>query len=136
MSTTITITGNVTSDPTFRVTQSGDAVCDFRVAVTDRRLNAKTGEWEDGPTEWFKVTAWKGLAENALESVVKGTRVTVTGTPRAEGWVARETGEVMAGISVTARDIALSILFHAATSSRPHRATQDDQPENVVELRS
>jgi single-strand DNA-binding protein len=74
---TIELSGHLGSDPELRITPSGVAVCDLRVAVTPRR---KVGDdWVDLETLWFTVVTWKQLAENAAQSLHKGDRVTVRG---------------------------------------------------------
>lgn len=78
MSDTITLTGVVASDPDFN-NANGSARLTFRLASTQRRLNKQTNEWEDVNTNWYSVTAWKRLAENAGTSLAKGDRVIVSG---------------------------------------------------------
>ena len=48
-----TIVGNLVEDPEVRFTQSGIAVTNLRVAVTQRVQ--QDGQWRDGDTSFFKV---------------------------------------------------------------------------------
>ena len=48
-----TIVGNLVDDPELRFTQSGIAVANLRVAVTQRIQ--QDGQWRDGDTSFFKV---------------------------------------------------------------------------------
>src|SRR5215468_7981387 len=52
----ITIVGYLGRDPELRYTPQGTAVCNFSVATTEKRKNAR-GEQEEH-TIWFRVTAW------------------------------------------------------------------------------
>ena len=78
--THVTITGNLTDDPEVTFTPSGQAVCNFRLAVTPR---VKDGDsWRDGDTSFFRITAWRQLAEHVGDSLSKGDRVIVPGQLR------------------------------------------------------
>ncbi|GAA4680020.1 single-stranded DNA-binding protein [Nocardioides nanhaiensis] len=76
--TMITVQGYVGSD--VRLVQAGGhPVANLRVATTPRRRVRSTGEWVDGETQWFDVSAWRGLAEHVAESVHRGDPVLVHG---------------------------------------------------------
>jgi single-strand DNA-binding protein len=84
----ITIIGNLGRDPELRYTPQGDAVCDFSVAVNDRKRD-KAGEFQD-VTTWFKVTFWRKQAENASKFLTKGRQVYVEGRLQVEEWTDRD----------------------------------------------
>lgn len=84
----IIIIGNLGRDPELRYTPQGDAVCDFSVAVNDRKRD-KAGEWQD-ITTWFKVTFWRKQAENASKFLTKGRQVYVEGRLQVEEWTDRD----------------------------------------------
>jgi single-strand DNA-binding protein len=84
----ITVIGNLTDAPELRFTPAGVAVCKFTVASTPRVR--KGDQWEDGEPTFMPCTAWRQLAENAAESLPKGTRVVVTGRLRTERWETKE----------------------------------------------
>jgi len=84
----ITLVGNLTAEPELRFTKHSDAVVNFRIACNERyQRNGETHE----RTEYVKIVAWNGLAENIAASVRTGTRVVVEGklqqreAPPAEG---------------------------------------------------
>ena len=80
--TTTTITGNLTAAPELRF--AAVPVTNFTVAVTTRR---KQGDvWVDAETSFYRCTAWRELAEHAVESLDKGDRVIVTGRPCCSWW--------------------------------------------------
>jgi Single-strand binding protein family len=82
--THVTIVGNLTDDPEVSFTPNGAAVCNFRVAVTARIKDGDT--WRDGDTSFYRVTAWRQLAEHIGDSLAKGNRVIVVGQLRARSW--------------------------------------------------
>ena len=84
----ITIIGNLGRDPELRYTPQGNAVCDFSVAVNDRKRD-KAGEWQD-VTTWFKITFWGKQAENASKYISKGRQVYIEGRLQLEEWTDRD----------------------------------------------
>lgn len=86
MTETITITGNIATEPTVQATNDGVPFTRFRVACTPRRRDPETGEWSDGESNWYTVYAHRTLAENAIKSLSKGMRVIVFGTLKVRDW--------------------------------------------------
>ncbi len=75
---TITVRGWLGADVQLR--EVGDVkVASFRLACTPSRLNRRTGAWSEGLTQWYSVSAWRGLAENCATSLRRGDPVVVTG---------------------------------------------------------
>lgn len=83
---TLTAMGRLTADPELRFTPTGMAVCEFTIAVNPRERDRDGGQWRDLPPSFVPVTAWKQLAENCAETLVKGVPVIVTGRWREERW--------------------------------------------------
>jgi single-strand DNA-binding protein len=84
----ITLRGFVTAEPKLRQTvQTATPVADIRVGSTPRRLNRETGEWQDAPTSYYTVKAWRRLAINAKGSLHKGDMVVVRGRFYMNHWV-------------------------------------------------
>jgi single-strand DNA-binding protein len=77
--TFMTIVGNVVDAPRMRLTKSGHAVTNFRVASTSRRFDREHQRWVDNDTLFVNVTCWRAMAENVAFSVHKGQPVVVTG---------------------------------------------------------
>jgi len=67
--------GNLASDPTHQYTQSGKAVCQFRLAVQRRFVNAQGVREAD----FFPVVAWDKTADLAGQYLHKGDRCAVVG---------------------------------------------------------
>lgn len=84
----ITLIGNLGRDPELRYTPQGTAVCDFSVAVNDRKRD-KSGEWQD-VTTWFKITFWGKQAENASKYLTKGRQAYIEGRLQVEEWTDRD----------------------------------------------
>src|ERR687897_637392 len=89
-----TIAGNLVDTPELRFTNTGIAVANLRVAVTQRIQH--DGEWRDGETSFFKVNVWRGQAEHLDDSLAKGDRVMVTGRLRQLSWGRRTLGATLA----------------------------------------
>lgn len=83
---TITITGNVATDPEFKRTTAGLAITTFRVASGRRRYDRDTGSWTDSGTNWYTVSVFRSLADHAFASLHKGDRVILTGRLRLREW--------------------------------------------------
>jgi single-strand DNA-binding protein len=86
MTETITVTGNIATDPEQRSVSEGVRVTSFRVASPHRRFDRATGKWVDQYTNFFTVSAFRGLGEHAYVSLHKGDRVVVTGRLRLREW--------------------------------------------------
>ncbi len=110
----ITLVGNLPRDPEIRFTATGRAVASFSMGVS-RRYQVN-GEWQE-KTSWFNVTAWGQLGENAAATLVKGSRVVVTGRLEQSEYTSRE-GEKRTAIDVVADDIGPSLRWATATVVR------------------
>ena len=113
--THVTITGNLTDDPEVTFTPSGQAVCNFRLAVTPRVRQGDS--WTDGETSFFRVNCWRTLAEHAAETLTKGSRAIVIGRLRVRSWETPE-GDKRTVVEVEADEIAPSLRFATATVQR------------------
>jgi single-strand DNA-binding protein len=84
----VTLTGYVTSEPKlWRAGQALTPVAKIRVGSTPRRLDRRTGEWQDGETSYYTVKCWRKLAENVNSCLRKGDMVIVRGKFRTRTWV-------------------------------------------------
>lgn len=115
----ITITGNLTNDPTVRyLPNSGKAVVNFDVASNRRWNNRRTNEWES-ETTFLGVTAYDRLAENIAESLSKGDRVTITGRMTVESW--EKDGQSRIKPVIVANDVAASMNWATLSVTRNPR---------------
>lgn len=86
MNETITITGNVATDPEHKHTNGGVSITTFRVASGQRRYDRQSGGWVDAETNWYTVSMFRSLADHAFNSLRKGDRVLLTGRLRVQNW--------------------------------------------------
>jgi single-strand DNA-binding protein len=73
----IIIVGNLGRDPEMRYMPDGTPVTNFSVA-TNRRWNNPDGS-QGEETVWFRVSAWRRLAETCNQYLQKGRQVLVEG---------------------------------------------------------
>ena len=91
--------GNITKDPALTETDSGIAVCKFSIAVNRRR--AGDGEQQ---TDFFNVTAWRGLGENVARYCKKGSKVCVVGRIELRQYESRD-GVKKLAVDVVAEEV-------------------------------
>lgn len=114
------VAGNVTADPELRYTNSGKAVCNLRVASSERVRDEQTGQWKDGPTAFYDLQTWGNLAENICNDLAKGDRVVAEGRWKSVTWEDKE-GQVQERIVLVARDLGPSMMFRGARPDRTKR---------------
>lgn len=112
--TPITIVGNTTDDVVLRFTPNGTAVGDVTVASTPSTFNKQTNQWDDGEPEFWPCTIWREQAENATESIPKGTRVVVTGRVKVDAWEDKNGGGRRTRMTLDVDDIGPSMKFATA----------------------
>lgn len=120
---TLTITGNLTSDPELRYTQGGAAVAGFTVAATPKTFDRNSNEWKDGETLFQRCSIWKEAAENATESLQKGMRVIVTGRLKSRSYDTKE-GEKRTVVELEVDEIGPSLRYATAKVVRTQRTNQ------------
>lgn len=86
MSDTLTLTGLVATTPRHLTTSEGLAITSFRLASSQRRFDRANQKWIDADTNWYTISAFRGLASNAALSIQKGDRVIVSGRLRIRDW--------------------------------------------------
>ena len=120
---TLTIIGNMVSDPELRFTQSGAAVAGFTVASTPRTFDRQSGEWRDGEALFLRCSAWRDLATNVAESLTKGMRVIVQGRLKQRSYETKE-GERRTVYEVDVEEVGPSLLFATAKVTRVASGTE------------
>lgn len=75
----VILMGRLCADPDFRQTQSGIAVCRFRIAVNRRFKNQQNGQQE---ADFISCTAWRQTAEFVSKYFQKGSMILVEGELR------------------------------------------------------
>ena len=105
----LTLIGNLGRDPETRYTPSGAMNVQFTVAV-NRRWNDQAGQQQERTT-WFRVTAWRRLAEimdglTQSGALTKGKQVYVSGTLEAREYQDQQ-GQTRTSLDVMADEIQL-----------------------------
>lgn len=118
----ITLVGNVVEEIDLKFLPSGTAVAQFRLAATDHYQDRSTGEWKDGNTVFLTCTAWRQVAENVAESLVKGTRVLVVGKLRQRTYENAE-GEKRTAYEVEVEEVGPSLRHATAKVTKATRST-------------
>ncbi|WP_345750412.1 single-stranded DNA-binding protein [Microbacterium rhizophilus] len=129
MTDIITITGNIATAPEHKALPSGIPVTRFRVASGTRKYDRETSAWVDGPTNWYSVSAYRTLADNAAKSLQKGERVVVTGRLRLRAW--ESDGRKGMEAEIDADALGHDLLFGTSTFQRSATRApqaQDDTP--------
>ncbi len=79
------------------------AVTNFSVA-TSRSWTGQDGQRQE-KTVWFRVAAWRGLAETCNQYLTKGQRVLVVGEVEEPNTWTDQEGNTRASLEVTARTV-------------------------------
>ena len=116
----IFLIGNLTRDPELSETQSGIAVCRFAIAVNRRR----TSEGEP-QTDFFNITAWRGLAESVARYCKKGNKVAVTGSVQIRTYEGND-GVKRTSVDVVAEDVEF-------LTPRPQDGAEEPKKKPVLE---
>jgi single-strand DNA-binding protein len=119
--TVITVIGNLTSDPELRWTPSGAAVANFTIASTPRTLDRESQEWKDGDALFLRCSVWRQAAENAAESLTRGSRVMAQGRLKQRSFETKE-GEKRTVIELEVDEIGPSLRYATATVSKAARS--------------
>lgn len=92
--------GNLTRDPELTETAGGVSVCHFAIAV-NRNYTSSDGERQ---TDFFNVTAWRGLADTVARYTKKGNKVAVVGSVQIRNYEDNQ-GVRRTAVDVIAQDI-------------------------------
>lgn len=137
MSNTITITvcGNLAGDPQLQNTNDGTPYVHLNIATTPRQRDRQTNQWRDGVTTWTRATAWGDLAQNIVATLVKGSRVIVTGTLENHPYTGKD-GQTHNSTELRVDEIGPSLKYATATIKKnPPRNPGGYQPANNTQNR-
>jgi single-strand DNA-binding protein len=93
----IILIGNLTRDPESRTTPSGHTVCNFDIAVNERRGGQDN-------TTYFRISAWDKTGESCQRYLSKGRKVFVAGPLSARTYQAND-GTTRVSLEVNANDV-------------------------------
>jgi single-strand DNA-binding protein len=115
------IIGNLGRDPETRYLPSGEAVCNFSVATTER-WKSKTGDQQES-TEWHRINAFGKLAEICSQYLAKGSLVFVQGKITTRKWTDKD------GVERYSTEIrAENMKMLGGKSDRPEQEKPLNQP--------
>jgi single-strand DNA-binding protein len=126
-----TVVGRVVADPESRVTRGGVPFSAFRLASTVRRPNPQTRAYEDGPTNFFNVTAFRALGANVGNSLKKGDPVVVYGRMRVNQWM-RSDNTPATSVEIDAYSVGHDLSWGTTELVRVARA-QVDQSDRLAD---
>jgi len=92
--------GNLTRDPELSETSGGISVCRFAIAV-NRNYSGADGERK---TDFFNVTAWRGLGETVARYAKKGNKVAVSGSVELRNYEDSQ-GVKRTSVDIIAQDV-------------------------------
>lgn len=118
-----TVVGNLGADPEVRFTQSGQAVCSFSVA-TSERWKAADGT-QNERTEWHRIVAWGKLAEVCGEYLAKGKKALVQGRLQTREWEDKE------GIRRFTTEIVANTVTFLSPADGARRAQREQAEDNA-----
>lgn len=96
------IIGFVGRDPEMKYLPSGDAVCNFSVAVGSQWTDKTTGEKRES-TNWYSVSAFGKVAEILGKYVTKGSSLMIEGTVTARAYMGND-GEPRASLDIRVKN--------------------------------
>lgn len=121
MSAVTTLVGRLGADPEIKFTANGNAICSLLV-VTDQRFKDDEGKWQSKDTSWWRVTAWRQLAENCADSLSKGDLVIVQGRVKQRQYETAE-GEKRSSWELEAQSVGPDLSRVAVKINRAERAS-------------
>ncbi len=120
----VIISGNLTRNAELRNTASGTAVCNFTVAVNERRKNNQTGDWEDY-ANFIDCVMFGNRAENISPYLEKGKKVAVEGKLSWSQW--EKDGQTRSKVEINVQEIEF---MTAPTKAEPAKM-QDFNDESI-----
>jgi len=114
------------TEPELRFLPSGVAVCNFRVAASQRKQNPQTQQWEDDKQCFLSVAVWRDMAENVASSLHRGDAVIIYGRMYEEQY--EREGQQRTALKVDADTVGVDLHWAEANVQRTQRTQQAQQP--------
>ncbi len=116
------VVGNLGGDPEMRYLPDGTPVTNFSVAV-NHTWNKPDGSKAER-TDWFRVTAWRGLAEICNQYLTKGRQVLVEAEQVKASAYTNNQGQPAASLEMT----AVRVVFLGNGQGQGEAHTDDAAP--------
>jgi single-strand DNA-binding protein len=98
----VVLVGRLTRDADYKILPSGQAVCNFSIAVNRRK---KVGDsWED-EANFFDIVLWGKQADSLNRYLVKGKQVGIDGELRQDRW--QQDGQSRSKVIISAINVQL-----------------------------
>jgi single-strand DNA-binding protein len=101
----VTIIGNASDCPELRTMPSGDPVCNFSLATSEKYKDKKTNEVKES-VEWHRIAVFGSAAKYAAERMDKGSLVYVEGKLRTRKFT-DSSGKVGHSIEIVAEQVKI-----------------------------
>ncbi len=88
----VVLVGRLGNDPELTYTQSGTALCKFRLAVS----RPPRGDSNQEETDWLNIVCWDRTAENVNQYLDKGALVGIEGRIQSRSWEREDGGRAYA----------------------------------------
>jgi single-strand DNA-binding protein len=98
----VCLIGRLTRDAEYKMLPSGQAVCNFSIAVNRRRKNGDN--WED-EASYFDIVLWGKQADSLNRYLVKGKQIAVDGELRQDRW--QQDGQNRSKVIISATNVQL-----------------------------
>lgn len=120
----VNCSGNIGRDPELRQTQGGTQVLTFSLAVSDRKRNPQSGEWEE-VTNWIPCVVFGNRAESLSRFLSKGMKCAVEGKLRQSSYKDKS-GQNRSKIEVIVDEVEF------LSGSKAQNQQQSQQPNNYT----
>lgn len=125
--------GRLTADPSYGHTKTDDLWTNFDIAVNHGYFDQQRGQWVESGTTYLKVSAFRHLAVNVVQSLTKGMPVVVEGKLRLEKW---DNGEKQGTtVRIKASSIGPDLNYGQAGFTSMRRADLTEDPMDDPNLR-
>lgn len=122
----VNISGGITRDPELRSTAAGTQILTFTLAVSDRKRNPQTQQWED-VANYIPCVVFGGRAESLSHFLTKGTKCAIEGKLRWSQWQDKQSGQNRSKIEVIVDEIEF---MSRQGDSRTQNQPQQQQTNN------
>ena len=121
----VILIGNLTRDPELKYIPQGAAVCTFGLA-TNRTWKTESGEKKD-EVEFFRIVAWRKLAEICAQYLTKGKQVYLEGRLQTKKWTGQD------GTERTTVEVVLNEMLMLGSRSDAPSSDNFDIPEEAID---
>jgi single-strand DNA-binding protein len=123
----IQIIGHLGQDPDTKYLPSGDTVCNFSIATTEKWVDKASGEKRDS-TEWHRIAVFGRLAEVCGQYLKKGSLVYVSGKLTSQKYTDKDGIE---RVSYTIRANEMKMLGGKPDGQERPREAQKPAQKNI-----